>query len=278
MEAPRSGSRESTSASESVHKSDSRRQGFRFVGVDLLRGLAIVMMVAYHFCYDLAHFGFASWQPDDMLIDWPWVAWRSSIVASFLLLVGFSRAMNAAFKPSSSDFWVRWAQIAVGATLVSVASHGFAGDRWIYFGILHFVAVAILICRLVLFRVQSVLWIATVGGIALVAGLLFSTPALDSTPLNILGFVAHKPPTEDYVPLFPWIGVVFIGLAGGLLWRSQDFASVTALSRLRAVIPLPIQRALAGMGRWSLSIYLVHQPVLMGVLALVASAVRSPAH
>ena len=91
------------------------RRDARFAGVDQLRGLAIATMIAYHFCYDLAWFGFASFRPDDMLNDWRWIAWRNSIVASFLVLVGVSRALNAAFKPSWSDFWMRWMQIAAAA-------------------------------------------------------------------------------------------------------------------------------------------------------------------
>jgi uncharacterized membrane protein len=261
-----------------LDKSSKRRTDSRFVGVDLLRGLAVAMMVGYHFCYDLAYFGFASWRPGDMLTDWRWIAWRDAIVASFLVLVGLSRALNAVFKPSRSDFWKRWGQIAVGAVLVSVASCGFAGERWIYFGILHFVAVALLLCRLVLYRTQSAPWIALMGAMALAAGLLISTPAMDAAPLDALGFAAHKPPTEDYVPLFPWIGVVLIGLAGGLLWRSRDFAPLHALDRLGGVVPVRVERALAGAGRWSLSIYLVHQPVLMGMLTVIASVARSRTH
>ncbi len=261
-------------ASERLDRSGRQRVDSRFAGVDLLRGLAIAMMVGYHFCYDLAYFRLASWSPDEMLIRRGWIAWRDLIVASFLLLVGLSRALNAEFKPSAADFWKRWGQIAAGALLVSLASRGFAGERWIYFGILHFIAVALLLCRLVLYRTRSALWIALLGATALAAGALIWTPAMDAFPLDILGFAAHKPPTEDYVPLFPWIGVVLIGLAGGVLWRSRDFAPLHALDRLRALVPAPVQRALAGAGRWSLSIYLVHQPILIGMLTAVVAARR----
>jgi uncharacterized membrane protein len=250
------------------------RAGDRFVGVDLLRGLAITMMFAYHFCYDLAYFGFAPWTTDDMLSQSGWIGWRNLIIISFLTLVGFSRALSTVFKPSRSDFWKRWAQISAGATLVSLASYGFAGERWIYFGILHFVAVAVLLHRLILFRLRSALWLATLGATAMVAGFLFSTSALDSPPFNILGFAAHKPQTDDYVPLFPWIGVVLIGLAGGLVWKAHEFIPVAALSHLRAVVPAPLQKALALMGRWSLTIYLVHQPVLIGIFTIVAGLIR----
>ena len=247
------------------------RRGARFAGVDMLRGVAIAMMIAYHFCYDLAHFGLVPWVPDDMLAESGWIAWRTVIVVSFLALVGFSRALSLAFKPSASDFWKRWAQIAGAAVLVSLASRWFAGERWIYFGILHFIAVAILLCRLWLLRVQSAPVTAAVGLALIVAGLSFSSPALDALPLNVLGFAAHKPHTDDYVPLVPWMGVVLIGLAGGLLWKARDFEPPAALERLRAAVPAALQAALAGAGRWSLTIYLVHQPILIGALSAVVA-------
>ena len=246
--------------------------GVRFQGVDLLRGLAITMMVAYHCCYDLAWFGFVPWTRHDMLTDSGWIGWRSLIVVSFLTIVGFSLALSIVFKPAWSDLRKRWAQITGAAMLVSLASYGFVGERWIYFGILHFIAVATLLCRLMLFRIMSARWIATLGFAAIVIGLLFSTSAFDSPPLNIIGFAAQKPSTDDFVPLFPWIGIVLIGIAGGRLWQAHSFRPIAVLSSLRTAVPTPLQRGLAGMGRWSLTIYLLHQPILIGVLGVAADA------
>jgi uncharacterized membrane protein len=246
--------------------------GARFQGVDLLRGLAITMMVAYHCCYDLAWFGFAPWTRYDMLTDSGWIGLRNLIVVSFLTIVGFSLALSTVLKPSWSDLRRRWGQVAGAAMLVSLASYGFVGERWIYFGILHFIAVATLLCRLMLFRIVSALWIATLGFAAIIIGLLFSTSTFDSPPLNILGFAAQKPSTDDFVPLFPWIGVVLIGIAGGRLWQAHGFGPIAVLSGLHAAVPTPLQRSLAGMGRWSLTIYLVHQPILIGLLGVVADA------
>jgi uncharacterized membrane protein len=156
--------------------------------------------------------------------------------------------------------------------LVSLASYGFAGERWIYFGILHFIAVTTLLCRLMLLRMKSVRWIATLGFAAIVIGFLFSTSAFDQPPLNVLGFAARKPGTYDFVPLFPWIGVVLIGIAGGLRWQAHGFRPIAVLSILHTAVPTPLQKSLAGMGRWSLTIYLVHQPILIGVLGVAADA------
>ena len=87
--------------------------------VDALRGLAVAQMIVYHFIYDLAYFG---WIDLVMTRDQPWVAWRTAIVTQFLLLVGVSLVLRTSFKPSTADFWKRWAQIAVAALLVSVGS------------------------------------------------------------------------------------------------------------------------------------------------------------
>jgi uncharacterized membrane protein len=101
-------------------------------------------MIVYHFIYDLAYFG---WIDLVMTRDQPWVSWRTAIVTQFLLLVGVSLVLRTSFKPSTADFWKRWAQIAAAALLVSLGSWLVFGPRLIYFGILHFVAAALLVTR-----------------------------------------------------------------------------------------------------------------------------------
>jgi uncharacterized membrane protein len=69
-----------------------------------------------------------------------------------------------------------------------------------------------------------------------------------------------KPYTEDYVPLFPWMGVVFLGLALGHLLARRDFASLAPLAGA--------PRWFRALGRHTLLIYMVHQPLLLGALWL----------
>ncbi len=116
----------------------------RLAVVDALRGFAVAQMIVYHFIYDLAYFG---WLDLAMTRDQPWIAWRTLIVTQFLLLVGVGLVLRSSFKRAASDFWKRWAQIAAAAAFVSLGSWLLFGPRFIYFGILHFVAAALLIAR-----------------------------------------------------------------------------------------------------------------------------------
>jgi uncharacterized membrane protein len=235
----------------------------RLALIDALRGFAVAQMIAYHFIYDLNYFG---WVKLAMTRDQPWVGWRTAIVAQFLLLVGASLVLRSAYKPAWRDFWVRWAQIAAAAVLVSAGTWTMFGPRYVWFGILHFIAVALVLARPLL---ALGAWNLAPGAAAIAVGLLVKDAMFNPTPLNIIGLVTTKPRTEDYVPLLPWFGVVLIGMALGALWRRRGFALVPPLRRLNDAPP----RWLVFLGTWSLTVYLVHQPVLMGALWLVRKIV-----
>jgi len=226
--------------------------------VDVLRGFAVAQMIVYHFIYDLNYFG---WVTLRMLSDQPWVGWRAGIVTQFLLLVGVGLVLRTSFKPGLADFWRRWAQIAGAALLVSVGSAAVFGPRFIWFGILHFVAAALVLAR-PLVRLGP--WNALLGIAVIALGLLYSHPIFNETPANIIGLVTRKPKTEDYVPLLPWFGAVLIGAGLAAIWQRRGWSVVPALRRLNDKPP----QLLLFLGTWALSVYLLHQPILMGVLWL----------
>jgi uncharacterized membrane protein len=230
--------------------------------VDALRGFAVAQMIVYHFIYDLNYFG---WLDLGMTRNQPWLGWRTAIVSQFLLLVGVSLVLRLARRPAWRDFWLRWAQIAAAAALVSLGSWLMFGPRFIYFGILHFIAVALLASRL-LAPLRE--WNLVLAAAALLAWLGYSDPWFNAAPANIVGFVTEKPRTEDYVPLFPWLAATLAGVGLGALWQRRGFALAPAWQRLNARPP----RLLVWLGTWALTVYLVHQPILIGLLWLVRKA------
>jgi uncharacterized membrane protein len=227
--------------------------------VDVLRGFAVAQMIVYHFIYDLAYF---RWIDAVMNRDAPWVPWRTAIVTQFLLLVGVGLVLRTAFKPAAADFWKRWLQVALAAALVSAGSWFMFRERFIFFGILHFVAAALILVRPLL-RLGP--WLIALGALMIAAGVLMRDEFFMQPGWNLIGFVPKKPRTEDYVPLFPWLGVVLTGAGLASVWRARAWRITPSLQRLNDRPP----RLLRFLGSWPLIVYLAHQPLMIGVLWVV---------
>ena len=214
--------------------------------VDAARGFAVAMMIAYHFCFDLTWFRWTDWA---MLADARWIAWRSAIVASFLFVAGLSLALRDEREgrggTTGRGRWLdrafvrRWLQIALAAALVTAGSAALFPQTFIYFGVLHFVAVAIVLCR----RAPRLRGWAVVVGVAVIAiGLGWSDAAFNPRVVDWIGFATEKPLTEDYVPIFPWLGVVLIGCGVGAWWARTGFRLPAAAQATWDALP----RALRG--------------------------------
>jgi uncharacterized membrane protein len=236
----------------------------------MLRGLAMLWMTLFHFSFDLQHFG---WLLANFYADPFWTLQRSAIVTLFVFCAGLGQAVAVHQGQGWGRFWKRWRQIAACALLVSLGSWFIFPGSYIYFGILHGMALMLVLARL-LAGADWLLWpLAALSLVlphlvaqahALWPGLEF----LNGRAFNWLGLVSRKPITEDYAPLFPWLGVMCLGLLCGQ-WLLRHHADALQRTGAKFVQLAPL-RALAWLGRWSLSYYMLHQPVLMGLLGLLA--------
>lgn len=235
----------------------------RFDRLDALRGAAIVWMVVFHFCFDLNYFG--HFEPRQQFqLDPFWTMQRTAIVTLFLLCAGMGQAVALHAGQTWVRFWRRWAQVAGCALLVSAGSALMFPKSWISFGVLHGIAVMLVLVRFAvpLLLARGLAGRLVLGAVALAALLL---PRLlhfawaDSRWTNWTGLVTRLPRTEDYVPVLPWLGVVLAGvLLADALLRGRPQA-------LAGGVPRALQ-PLATLGRWSLSFYMLHQPVLIGAI------------
>lgn len=244
----------------------------RFEAVDALRGLAMVWMTAFHFCFDLNQFGYLR---QDFYRDPVWTWQRTLILSLFLFCAGVGQAIAAAQGQSWSRFWRRWWHVAACALLVTLGSWWMYPQSYIYFGVLHGIALMLIIARLTAAWGR---WLWLLGAVAIalkfLAGYALARPALapyseilNAPVLNWLGLITRKPMTEDYVPLLPWLGVMWWGMAAGA-WLTGHGRRFLAW---RLAAPL---KAMAVIGRWSLSYYLLHQPVMIGGLMALAWFVK----
>ena len=230
----------------------------RFQRIDALRGLAVVWMTAFHFSFDLDHSGF--WR-QNFYADPFWTWQRTAIVSLFLFCAGLGQAVAAQQSIPWPRFWRRWAQTAGCALLVTAGSAFMFPHSFIYFGVLHGIALMLIVARL---TAGCGVWLWPMGALAIASKFIaayainISATAefFNQKSVNWLGWITQKPITEDYVPLFPWLGVLWWGMAAGF-WLLKNRS--TWLDG-RASAPL------AWLGRWSLPYYMLHQPVLIGAV------------
>jgi uncharacterized membrane protein len=226
--------------------------------IDAARGGAIVAMVVYHFSWDLAYFGYVAVNVTEHL---GWRIFARAIAGSFLFIVGVSLVLATRNGIDSARYLRRLGVIAAAAAAITVVTYFVFPDSYVFFGILHHIAVASV---LGLAFVNAPLLVVAASAVAcFLAPPLLSGPAFDSPALFWLGLASYFPRTNDFVPLFPWFGVVLAGIAAArLAWlRWPDGLPGGALL---ARAPRPLVWA----GRRSLVIYLIHQPILFGLVFL----------
>ena len=229
----------------------------RLVGLDVFRGWAIVLMVIFHFSYDLAFFRFID---ANLARDVFWVYFRYVIVTIFMLSVGVSLAMVHARRIRWDRVGRRALLLGAAAVIVTISTRIQSPHAWVYFGILHLIWVASLVG---LFFVGKP-WIAL--GVAVMIfigsydhGVLWQWQHqlyLWTSPL------LHLPrATEDLARFFPWFGAVLVGIAVHDLGWYRSFFSLPILAASNR-----LNRTLAFLGRHALVIYLVHLPILFGLV------------
>jgi uncharacterized membrane protein len=228
----------------------------RLALIDALRGFALCLMIVYHFVFDLVWFHILR---ADFNHDPFWLGYRGLVVTMFVGLVGVSLVLAQRKHPGPRAFWRRVALIAGCAVLVSIASYLAFPQTFIRFGILHCIAVCSILARPL---VDSPRLALLLGAAVIAIGNTLHLALFDMPWLNWVGMMTHKPLTEDYVPVLPWLGVVLIGIALGHWLLARERGPITTLGRATPAW-------LAWLGRHSLLIYLLHQPLLVGILRVI---------
>ncbi len=200
-------------------------------------------MVIYHAGFDLTARDLV---PFDVTRDLGWVVFARLTAGTFLMLVGWSLvlATQNGFRPQ--PYLRRLGIIVAAAMLVSAATWWMQPSTFVFFGILHEIAVASVLALPFLWAPSLVT--AAVAAIVIAVPFFYASPIFDWPPLWWVGLSATQPESVDYVPVFPWFGVVLAGLVLGRLFVAH--ALDTPFARWR-----PTERfsaAMVWLGRWSL--------------------------
>ena len=218
----------------------------RYTLIDQLRGMAVLLMVFFHFCYNLNHFNIANLGGKGVF----WPEFAHVIVSMFLISVGLSLTLVHAKQIKWPKFLKRLAILVVCAAGISLSTYILFPDRWIYFGTLHSIAVTSILALPFLCFPRVALLIAVVILAA-----------------NFLGYVVPwfrlAQGSMDYIPPFPWLSAVLLGI---FLYH-QNFHKICF------TVPV-IEPVIQFFGKHALIIYLLHQPILYGLVDLYASYIK----
>jgi len=241
-------------------------RSFRFWEIDMLRGIAIIMVVIYHLAWDL--YALAGW--DINLFGGFWHYFQRVTANTFIILVGVSMTVSyrRARQAMGPDVKIFPKYLRRGVTLlawgmsISLVTWLALGKGYVQFGILHFIGLSIIIAYpLLRFRYLN---------LALALVVFFLLPplvnaiAVNNTALVWLGISPPGYYAVDYFPLIPWFSGILLGLflgnwlysADGRRFLLPDWSQVPGVGFLQLL------------GRHTLLIYLIHQPIVIALLIL----------
>jgi len=235
----------------------------RYPEIDMVRGIAILMMILFHTVFDLSFFGVSA--IDVSTGFWKYFAF--STAALFLLVVGISLTLSYARASTSLSgyrlarkFIYRGTGIFLLGLLVTAGTWLYLKEGFIVFGILHLIGISVMISPL-FFRFKK---FNVIPGLFFIVIGFFLTTVTGPVWLLPLGIHPATFWSVDYEPVFPWTGIVLLGMGLGEYLYPGGVRKFT-LPR----IPAFFIRPLASLGRHSLIIYMVHQPIIILLLAAV---------
>ncbi|MBU0767070.1 DUF1624 domain-containing protein [Patescibacteria group bacterium] len=243
----------------------------RFIEIDLLRTLAIVMMIVYHIGYDLAFFH--NFDLDPLAGGWKLLALSTATL--FLLLVGISfviswdRTHSRTRLPTEArrakvgtryKYFKRGLTILAFGLLITIVTYFWDRETYIRFGILHMIGVSVIL--LPFFRKLRE-WNIAIAALIIILGMNIRNFSLFTFHSSLFLPFGIPPPnftTLDYYPLLPWFGIVLTGLALGDLFYIRPKRIPKPTNRILTFLSFP--------GKHALVIYLVHQPILLLLLGI----------
>jgi len=243
----------------------SKTKNQRFWEIDLLRGIAIIMMIIFHILFDLDFLGVVQIN----LYSGVNLLFLHSIGIIFLLLVGVSLSLSHSKIENvlpKRKIWLKFVKrgiIVFCLGLIITVVTWFSLDRgFIIFGVLHCIGLCIIFSVPFLkYRFSNLV----LGAILVFIGIVLKTMVFDFPWFLWAGFVPRGFYTIDYFPILPWFGVVLIGVfIGNILYSNYKRSfHINDFFRFKFV------KLFCFLGRHSLVIYFIHQLVILSLIYLI---------
>lgn len=239
--------------------------------LDFLRGLALILMLTMHLGWDL-RYEFRLDTADFLESNW-YYFWIHPL--NLVLFVGVA-GVCCAFSRNNLKRGLKLLAASLAFNLGTfLATKYFGIDCLIIFNVLHVLTVSVfLYCLIVFLEEKAGLKSEAVSAVMLLAGLtvILMGPYIGTLegleemwflyPLGVR--IGNVPAQADYLPLFPWLGVFLAGAVAGRTLYKEKKTLFPVENKILKGICAPVEF----MGRHSLIIYIVHQPLLYGLCYL----------
>ena len=232
----------------------------RFLEIDLVKGIAVILMIAFHFAFDLAYF--ANQNIDLGLTNIWWFIGRSAAIL-FLLVVGINLTIskeNAFTKKQNilKKFLKKGLKIFGLGLLITLVTYILFPQEFILFGILHLIGLSIIL-SIPFLKFEKLNLI--LGSALIIIGIALQTMKFNFSFLLWLGLIPQNFASFDYFPLMPWFGLILIGIfIGNTCYKNKKNSLIKKENALT--------KTFCFLGKNSLVIYLIHQPLLIALLYL----------
>ncbi|MBI2465215.1 DUF1624 domain-containing protein [Candidatus Shapirobacteria bacterium] len=234
----------------------------RYWQIDALRGVAIAGMVIYHFLVDLEMI----FQVPIGVYKFPVVILARITAILFIALAGisasvkFERIRSVGSRAVWLSYGKRALEILFWAGIVSAVTYIMFPGETVVMGILHFLGLSTLLIVPLLY-IKNNLWIGIMALVTFVLAIFIPNIVATHYWLIPLGIVPKTFGSLDYFPLIPWFGVMLLGVIIGKSLSKKLELNVGAVSGMCKLLTM--------IGQKSLLVYLVHQPILWGVMTLI---------
>ncbi len=225
------------------------KQNDRYDFIDVLRGFTVVLMIVFHLFFDLDYYGLIN---IDIINDPFWYFFPRLIVFMFLFATGMSLTIAHSKGINYAAFGKRLLLICAWAAVVSAVTYFLFPESWIYFGTLHAIAI-ISIFTLPFLKYPK---------ISACTAIAFFLPSM-IFDLTLPWFKLHHS-SWDYISPFPWVGASLLGV-----FAVHNGLQFISMKNFGVILPLKF------LGQHSLIIYLIHQPILFGLLGLFIKLYQS---
>lgn len=238
----------------------------RYWEIDFFRGIAIIMMILYHICFDVTFLGIF-FLPIHSI---QFLLFLYPIGTLFLLLVGVSLTIKKSkidkrtgeISKQFLPFLKQGARILLYGLVITVATYLYPHQGFIVFGVLHCIGLSVILAYPFIQRPYISL---VVGSMIILGGILISSVQISVPWLLWMGLRPFGFYTLDYFPLLPWFGVVLIGVyIGNMLYPRGERRFVIKKWDFPSVL-----NSISYLGQHSLVIYLFHQPIILGILTII---------